>query len=226
MMISPLRFASVRFTILAMTVCSWCLCGSVSGQQTGTQRGATLGGLAGAIAGSIIGVNNDEPAAGALIGGAVGAMTGGMLGNANDRDRAAAAQRQYQYQQQQQLRTLPSPSFQSQPITPVQTAVSTTDVTSMSRSGLSDTVIINEIRKRGVQQSLQVNDIISLHQQGVSEAVITEMQRTPVGRPATTQQSASPVIVHQAPVIYQREVLPSYPVPVYHPPVIHHHTEY
>ena len=53
------------------------------------------------------------------------------------------------------------------------------DVITMSRNGIGDHVIINHIRANGVQKRLQVADVISLHQQGVSEAVITCMQQAP-----------------------------------------------
>jgi hypothetical protein len=87
----------------------------------------------------------------------------------------------------------------------------------MTRSGISESVIINQINQRGVIAKLQVPDIISLHQQGVSENVITAMQRAPSG-PA----SVSPVVeryevvrpVPVSPVIVEEHYL----VPHYAPP--------
>lgn len=181
--------------------------------QTGQQRGATLGGLAGAVAGGIIGDNNNEAGAGAAIGGVIGAVAGGILGNAEDKERAAATQ-QYYYQQQQ---------LQAQQAAQTMTAVSITDVISMSRSGLSDPVIINQINQRGVQTQLQVADIITLHQQGVREHVITAMQSAPVGRQTVARVAPAPVVVQQPTVIRETHVLPAYPVRRYYYPAPRRH---
>lgn len=147
--------------------------------QNNTQRGATFGGLTGAIAGAIIGENSNKAGAGAAIGGAVGVVAGGLLGNASDKDVAYrnqqyAQQRQYQIQQQQMATTYavqPAPTG----------AVSYSDVIAMSRSGVSQNVILNQIATRGVQRQPAVSDIISLHEQGVSENVIAAMQQAPLG---------------------------------------------
>ena len=50
----------------------------------------------------------------------------------------------------------------------------------MSRSGVSDNVIVNHLRRNGVARKLGTSDIISLHQQGVSELVINAMQSAPM----------------------------------------------
>ncbi|WP_146411947.1 MULTISPECIES: glycine zipper domain-containing protein [Crateriforma] len=173
--------------------------------QTGKQRGATFGGLAGAIAGGIIGDHNDEAGAGAAIGGVVGAVAGGILGDAADKEQAAR-QQQYLYQQQQQqvARTVG--------------AVSITDVINMTRSGLGDSVIINQIHSRGVQHQIQVSDIIAMHQQGVRESVISAMQQATVGSPAVVQPEPAPVVVQQPTVIHETHVLPAYPVRRYYGP--------
>lgn len=185
--------------------------------QPNTQRGAALGGIAGAIAGGIIGDHNDEAGAGALIGGAIGAVTGGVMGNARDKElqyqrMQAESRMRYQYQQQQYAATAA-----------VQQSVSMNDVITMARSGLSDSVIINQVMQRGVQRRLEVSDIIQLHQNGVSENVITAMQRANVG----TQIVAPPVtVIEPAPVIIEREVVPTYVVPttrVYRYPSHYHH---
>jgi len=172
--------------------------------QTNTQRGAVLGGLGGAIAGAIIGDNNDEAGGGAAIGGAIGAVAGGLLGNARD----------------QELRT--SPYYRrSGPTRPTYTApaptgaVSFADVVAMCRSGVSENVIINQIQTRGVRRHPQVSDIISLHQQGVSEVLISAMQQAPLG-----DQVAAPSAARSRPpvVVHDYHIQP-YPVPVYRPPV-------
>lgn len=192
------------------------VCGTIAtiGNRTvyaqNTSRGAVLGGLGGAVAGALIGDHNGKAGAGAAIGGAIGAVGGAVLGNARDQEITQQRQRQYYshqeriYVQQQQQQAF------------LQAAVSISDIVSMSRSGLSDSVIINQIHSRGVQRQLQVSDIISLHQQGVSENVITAMQNAQVGgtqpNPVVIQQQ--PVVVHQQPVVVHEQ----YVVPRYSPP--------
>ncbi|MEZ6128231.1 MAG: glycine zipper domain-containing protein [Planctomycetaceae bacterium] len=175
--------------------------------QVNTQRGSVLGGLAGAAAGAAIGEHNDKPLAGALIGGAVGLVTGATLGNA--RDRQVADQRAYAYQQQQ---------FQRQQLNQ-QLAKSVTphDVITMTRSGLSETVIINHIQANGVRQELQIADVITLHDNGVSERVISAMQHSRIGPATAAAPVAAPVQVYQAapPIVVEQYVTPRY---FYSPP--------
>ncbi len=177
------------------------LTSAVSAQEH-TKRGAIFGGLAGAAAGAAIGDHNDEAGAGALIGAAIGTITGAAIGNTVDEDharqRAAAA-----YRQQAQLSR----------------AVSPQDVVFMTRNGLSDQVIINHIRSNGVQRRVEVADVIALHNQGVSELVITTMQQAPVGG---YSYPSAPV---RAPVIVRERYVPApvYVHPVRRYPSYHHH---
>lgn len=184
---------------LAISVCI----PSLGFAQYNTAKGAGLGGAAGAIIGGVIGHQNDELAEGALIGGAVGALAGGVMGNNRDRYEAQAYQNyQYrQYQAQQNYRR----------------AVSLSDVIVMSRNGLSDSVIMNHIQLHGVQQRPAVHDVITLHNQGVSEAVISAMQSAPIGRGYST----GPVVVEQY------RVVPAYPPPAhYHYRTYHYPSGY
>lgn len=185
-----------------------------------TQRGVALGAIGGAIAGGIIGENSHKAGAGAAIGGALGAVAGGVLGNASDKERAQQQQRYYYEQQQRQTYSV------QQQVVQQQSAVSFNDVVAMSRSGLSEIVMINQINQRGVQQQMQVSDIISLHQQGVPESVISVMQQARVGS-ARTVVASPPVVMAPTPVVVQETyVLPSYSPPTYYyrsAPVHHHH---
>ena len=179
---------------------------TIAQAQQHRNRGATLGGIAGAIAGAAIGKQNDETAAGALIGGALGMMTGASVGSARDVELARARA----YRQQVQLQ--------------MSRAVSTQDVVTMAHSGLSDPLIVNHIHQNGVQRRLEVPDVIALHRQGVSEAVITALQRAPLARtytaPAPVQ--SRPIVVQEhhyvAPPYFYRP--PRYP---HHPPHHHYH---
>ena len=187
--------------------------GQYAAPPANQQRGAIAGGLAGAVAGGLIGDNNDKAGAGAAIGGVLGAVAGGLFGNARDKE--------IQYQQGQQQ------YYQQQQTVAAQSAVSINDIVSMSRSGLGEAVIINQIQSRGVITQPQVPDIIAMHQQGVSERVITAMQQAPTGAqrvartaiPAPIQRVYTP-----SPVIVQEHVvLPHYPAPHYSSPHVYHH---
>ena len=172
------------------------------------QRGVVTGGIAGAVAGGLIGDNNGEAGAGAAIGGVLGAVAGGIFGNAKDKEVQYQQGQQQFYQQQQQAVV-------------AQSSVSIADIVSMSRSGLGENVIINQIQSRGVLVQPQVSDIIAMHQQGVSERVITAMQQAPTGSQKVARAATpAPVQVQRvytpAPVyIEERVVVPYHPVPVY-----------
>jgi hypothetical protein len=206
----PRSFRFIAFTFLS-------LASAFANAQVQTQRGATLGGLAGALAGGLIGDNNNEAGAGAAIGGVVGAVAGGFLGNAADKQ--AAIDHQYQRYQHQQL--------QQQQFARTQSAVSVSDVVTMSRSGLGDQVIINQLNQRGVKQTLQVPDIIALHEQGVSETVITAMQQasTPAQRVARASQTPQRIVAPAPVIVEEHHVLPHYAPPRYYHrrPTNHHH---
>ena len=171
--------------------------------QTQSQKGAVMGGVAGAILGGIAGHQNDETPEGIAIGGVAGAIAGGLLGKAQDNQ---LNRQRYEFQQAQQVQQ----QYQ------VSRAVSISDAIAMSRSGLSPNLIVSQIRSSGVQQEIGVQEVILLHENGVSELVIQEMQRAQLGAP-------SPVVVQRAPaVIYQQrpqvivEHYPVYQEPVYH----------
>ena len=179
-------------------------CTGVRGQGPNTERGAILGGLSGALIGAAVGENNGEAAGGALIGSAIGLFSGAALGNSADKQEAQwhAAQR---YQQQ----------------VTVSQAVSLADVVRMSQSGLSDALITNQLRQRGVQQRLQVPDVIYLHQQGVSEPVISMMQHTPVAGRVVNRlptRTAPPLVVERHHYVSPR---PYWHPPHYYPPRHH-----
>lgn len=188
--------------------------------QGRTGQGAAVGGAAGAIIGGIIGHQNDETPEGALIGGAVGAIAGGLIGKNQDRQYAQQQYIQQQHVQQQYY-------VQQQHI--VASGVSIADVVAMTRSGVTDPLIMNHISSKGVQRRLDVSDIISLHQQGVSDTVISSMQVAPlatqIAAPVATQTVVrQPVIVQQPSTVIVRE----HPV-YYSSPVIyggHSHSHY
>jgi hypothetical protein len=65
------------------------------------------------------------------------------------------------------------------------------EVINMSRSGVSETVIVAHIQTNGVATRPDVNDVILLSQEGVSDYVITAMQTV-----GTTSVAPSPNVVY------------------------------
>ena len=191
-------------TCLAACVC---LAASNLKAQTPVQQGTVKGGIAGAIIGGIVGHQNDETAGGVAIGAALGALTGNVVGRSQQDNALRQQQYRSQLYQQEQLR-------QQQAQQSLNRAVSLDDAITLTRSGLSDSLIINQVVKNGVQQEIGVSQVIALHQSGVSEQVIRAMQSAPIGEGAAsfqyeqvpTQvvvQPAPRVIVHSAPVYHR-----------------------
>jgi outer membrane lipoprotein SlyB len=127
--------------------------------ETKTQSGALGGAAVGALAGGLIGGN----ATGALIGGAIGAAGGALIGYALD-------QQDREIMQRNSPRTLSRIDNGEQ--------LSLDDVKQMSRNGLSDQVIINQIKATQSSFYLSSQQIIDLKKAGVSDHVINFMIRT------------------------------------------------
>ncbi len=188
-----------RITILALLVAFISVDASAQ-SRTYRRRGVLLGGLAGAAIGAAIGDKGNNETAGALIGGAVGTVAGGTIGN--QKDQRIDHNRRYHsgyhnhvqpqgpyaygpYPQYGQPYASPQLSvYPQQPIVvpspPTPRPISPDEVVEMTQSGMSETLIVEQIRIQGVQQQLTVSDVIRLHQLGVSEPVINEMQRMAV----------------------------------------------
>lgn len=172
--------------------------------QLNIQQEAVTGGVAGAIIGGIVGNQNDETAEGVAIGGVVGAIAGNVLGNSRDRQiqqqfehqQAIAQRRQFEHQQIQQAQQV---QFQR--------ALSIDDAISLSQSGVSPQLILNQIDANGVQQEIGVSEIIVLSQNGVSEVVIDAMQKASIGGPA-------PVVVDDGSLFYDKSPVVVSPRPV------------
>lgn len=173
-------------------------------------NGAALGTGLGALTGAVIGSQSGHAGGGALIGAAAGALTGGLIGDSMDaREERDAAVAQAQYAQSQSYAASQS--------------LSTSDVVTMTRNGVSDDVIMNSLRTRGCRFDGSPDTIIYLKQQGVSDRVITAMQsayQVPVSAPVV---APPPVVYAPAPppvVVYG----PVYgPRRYWGPPHYHHH---
>ena|SRR5581483_8532516 len=164
-------------------------CGCAS--MNNTEKGAAAGGVIGAGTGALVGSAVHRPGIGALAGAGIGAVSGALVGNAideNDRKnqaRVAAA-------------TAPPP-------------LGLTDIVAMAQQHISDTVIISQIRTTGSVYRLSPSDIEWLKANGVSDAVVIEMQATASRYPRRVY-SATPVY-GPAPV-YVVEPAPPPPVAV------------
>ncbi|MCU0785519.1 MAG: YXWGXW repeat-containing protein [Verrucomicrobia bacterium] len=163
-------------------------CESPDGSPNRTGSGALIGGAVGAAAGGLIGSTSRHnsganAAAGALIGGAIGAITGGSIGHSLDQE------------EQARLRTQAPLTYQrieqGQPL-------GIADVKAMAKAGVSDDVIISQIRSTRTVYRLIAEDIIDLNNSGVSQKVINYMINTP-GTAGTTTMQAETAVVAQPP---------------------------
>jgi hypothetical protein len=157
-------------------------------------QGAALGGLTGAGVGAAIGNAHGNTAGGAVLGSAVGALTGALVGTGMDEVRA---ENRAMIDQRMAQQTAGATSIQ--------------DVVSMTRAGLSDDVIANHVRTRGVARPPVTGDLIAMKNAGVSDSVIRAMQ----------EMSAVPVPPAAVPVVVEeRYVAP--PPPIWGPSYVHY----
>jgi hypothetical protein len=156
-----------------------------------TESGALGGGLLGAGLGTMVGLATHHPLAGAAVGGAVGAGTGALVGSSEDH-----------HERVQQAR---ADAYASAANAAAQQAAANapklTDVVAMTRNGVPEANIITQIRNSGAAYRLSTDDITYLSQNGVSSAVIMELQNAgprAVYAPGTVVYQR-PVYVYEAP---------------------------
>ncbi len=135
-------------------------CTSPSGRPDYTASGALAGGATGAIIGSTA----RQPGPAPLVGAAMGAVVGGLIGHEMDQDQEA----QLRAQAPQTLQRVE----QSQPLT-------VADVKSLVKAGISDDLVISQIRNSRTVYHLNTADIVDLKNSGVSEKIIDFMINTP-----------------------------------------------
>jgi len=134
-----------------------------TGCQNNTQRGAAVGGVGGGVVGAVVGKQLGNTGAGALIGAATGAIAGGAIGNSEDEsERRQNAERHAAFEQQMRVRQA--------------RAISNGDIVNMAREGVSEPVILNEIRTKGGRFDTSPQSIVYLQRSGVTDAVIQAMQ--------------------------------------------------
>ncbi|MEI8079990.1 MAG: glycine zipper domain-containing protein [bacterium] len=167
-------------------------CYTPDGQPDRTANGALIGGALGAGTGALIGnASGHHTAEGAAIGGAVGLLTGALVGNAMEQQHREALRAQAP---QTLVRV-----EQGQPL-------ATADVKALAKAGLSDDVIISQIRNSHSVYHLSTAEIIDLKDSGTSQTVIDYMINTaanavPTPVPGTVVTEAPPSTVYQE-VIY------------------------
>lgn len=168
--------------------------------MSNTAKGGLIGGGVGAGLGAAAGGGK-----GALIGGLIGTGVGGLVGNDMDQqEKRHTENRLAVAEANAAANTLPPPAS----VSPLGMA----DVIQMSREGMSDSMIINQIRSTGSTFQLSVEDLRMLQANTVSPRVIEEMQ---MRRPATRVIREPHVIYHESPApVY---VYPS-PRPRAYPP--------
>jgi hypothetical protein len=153
-----------------------------------TERGAVGGAAAGGAIGALIGSDRGHTGAGAAIGAAAGGLIGAAAGSAADAD---------------DKRIKDAQAYAAQP---VQGNLRMEDIVDMVKRGISDDVIRNTIRSGNTRYNLGPSEIAWLHDNGVSDAVITEMQNTMYYRrgPRTVYiDRPDPVVVVQPAPVYR-----------------------
>jgi hypothetical protein len=156
---------STYLLVVAVAGISVAGCMSPQGRPDYTASGALAGGATGAIVGSMA----RHPGPGALVGGAVGAIVGGLIGHGMDQTHEA----QLRAQAPQTMQRVE----QGQPLTVV-------DVKSLVKAGISDDLVISQIRNSRTVYYLTTADIIDLKNAGVSERIIDFMINTPTQIPS------------------------------------------
>ena len=151
-------------------------CVNPDGTQNNTGSGALLGGAIGAIGGAAIG-GSHHGGQDALIGAAVGALAGGLIGNSMDQE------------QRDRLRSQSPQTYskmeQGQPL-------SIADIKALAHAGISDDVIVSQIKNSRAVFRLSAADIIDLRDSGVTDKVVNYMINTPstVPESVSTQTTA------------------------------------
>ena len=182
---------SILMTLVALTVTG---CYTPDGRPDRTASGALMGGAIGATSGALIG---HRPGA-ALLGGAIGAIAGGLIGHSLDAD----ARERLRAQAPQTYTRID----QGQPL-------GVADIKAMAQSGVSDEVIISQIRATHSAYRLSAADIIDLNNSRVSQKVIEFMINA--SGAGASQGQAQPAYVMQPPPPPQVETIYVSPSPGY-----------
>jgi hypothetical protein len=166
--------------------------GSGCSNMSNTDKGVVTGGVLGAGAGALIGAATHHAGAGALIGTGVGAVAGGLTGAAIDDSEKK--------QKAQQAAAAAAAARQPAPTLP--------EIVEMTQKGISDAVIIDQIRLSGAIYHLRAADIGYLTDSGVREQVIRELQATAYRQPRRVIYAPGPAPVEEVVVVPPPPPLP------------------
>lgn len=117
-----------------------------------------MGALVGAPLGAAVGSDHGRTGTGALVGGALGALTGYQIGAGLD-DQAQARMAQAEA---------------------ISKRLGVNEIISMNQSGLSEQVIINQIRSQGLRARPTTADLLAMKNAGVPESVVQAAQSLPM----------------------------------------------
>jgi Glycine zipper len=154
-----------------------------------TASDTIVGGALGAVTGAIVG--GKHKGTDALIGAGIGAVTGNLLGQSKDRsdERKAAAGAAAAANMNAQAA--------AQSAQAAAQAVTNYDLVNMTKSGLSDDLIIGTIQSRGARLDLSPQAVIALKQNGVSDRVVLAAQN--MGHGSSYIPAAVPVVAGPPP---------------------------
>jgi len=184
MRIAQLSQITARWTLTAAVISPLLLSGCSS--MNNTEKGALAGAGVGGVAGGLIGKAAGNTGAGVAIGAVTGTLVGAAVGDAKDQSERKQAVQQ-------------AVAARGGPLTLEQ-------IRDMSQRGLSDAVIIEQIRSTGTVIYLAPEHIAWLKDMHVSDAVIYELQMSSQRTPRRV------VVVEQPPpreVIYVQPPPPS-----------------
>jgi YMGG-like Gly-zipper len=164
-------------------------CVNPDGSPNNTGTGALVGTALGALTGAAIG-GPGHGGQDALIGAGVGALAGGLIGNSADREQYA--------QQDARLQAEAAPAYAPAPVE--QPAPMTmADVKALAKAGISEDVMISQIKNSHTIFHLNANDIIDLRNAGVPDKVVNFMINTASSLEVTTAPPAADVTYLQPP---------------------------
>ena len=188
------RWKSLFSLVLTTSLLSLSGCQSTGPNAAG---GGLLGGLTGSMIGASIGAHDGKATEGALIGAVAGGVAGAAIGDQVDEQHS-----EYQRQAMAQAEAIN------------QSMVTLPQVIQMMQGGLSDEVIVNQIKTAGFSGRLNTTDLILLKQQGVSDRVIQELQ-------SSQRMHTAPGVIQ--PVAVPVPVQPYGPAMIHHPPIFNGH---
>jgi len=173
---SLLRVLRFRHVCLTTALLGSAFAGCATGPFA--TSGTLGGGLAGGAIGALAGLGSDRAAEGAAIGAVTGGLLGNATGNALDQNVNYANARDAAFLQQARSQ-----------------ALTTDQVIQMSRNGVGEQLIVNQMRTNGVLAPLTTNDMILLKQNGVSDNVISAWQQTPAAGTTAHTARVAPIVV-------------------------------